>query len=372
MTTNDDLLAGAPTAQHAGAVVAFKTDSPSSQPGVMFFREVHGRRLTHVARKRVQVRDGSIEMLGDFEPMLERTQGGDWLLRHENRDVTYMSVGDGWANIDSASDDYHLAHTRCREIAEQVRAIDDDPAFTPITFWFLNPARQPQPSLHKVGTPSWEELAGNYGVAAVAGMERLFELEDTPEERMILWHGPTGTGKTHALRALARGWAPWCDVAYITDPETLVGGSPWYLFDVAKFEAGRSAAEAEKRSTLIVLEDSGELMADNARRESGQGLSRLLNLTDGLIGQGLNLMVLITTNEPLTSLHPAVVRPGRLLSQIDFGPLSVEQANDWLGRHNVDAAVDAPTTLAKLYAAESGRVPTRSTLGPRPAVLTAG
>jgi len=178
-------------------------------------------------------------------------------------------------------------------------------------------------------------------------------------------------GRDACLACARSRLAPWCDVAYVTDPEALVGGSPWYLFDVAKFAAGHSAADAEKRSTLIVLEDSGELMADNARRESGQGLSRLLNLTDGRIGQGLNLVVLTTTNEPLTSLHPAVVRPGRLLSQIDFGPLSVEQANDWLRRHNVDAAVDAPITLAELYAVEGGRVPTRSTLGPRPAVLAA-
>jgi len=61
-------------------------------------------------------------------------------------------------------------------------------------------------------------------------------------------------------------------------------------------------------------------------------------------------MVLITTNEPLSALHPAVTRPGRLLSEIEFGPLVAGRANDWLERHGCDLRLDQPTTLAELYA----------------------
>jgi ATP-dependent 26S proteasome regulatory subunit len=71
-------------------------------------------------------------------------------------------------------------------------------------------------------------------------------------------------------------------------------------------------------------------------------------------------MVLITTNEPITSLHPAVVRPGRCLSQIEFGLLSPEQANRWLTEHNVDAVADIPTPLSQLYAMKKRGVPPRS------------
>ena len=45
----------------------------------------------------------------------------------------------------------------------------------------------------------------------------------------------------------------------------------------------------ERAWRLLVLEDAGELMAASARAEVGQGLSRLLNLTDGLLGQGVPL-----------------------------------------------------------------------------------
>jgi ATP-dependent 26S proteasome regulatory subunit len=82
----------------------------------------------------------------------------------------------------------------------------------------------------------------------------------------------------------------------------------------------------------------------------------MLNLTDGMMGQGLNVMVLITTNEPLGTLHPAVIRPGRCLAEIEFGPLSAEQANEWLAAHDSDARVEVPTTLAELYAMASGRL----------------
>jgi hypothetical protein len=69
-------------------------------------------------------------------------------------------------------------------------------------------------------------------------------------------------------------------------------------------------AEGNPRRRLIVLEDAGQLLAADARVAIGQGLSRLLNLTDGLLGAGLGTSVLVTR------LHPAVVRPGRTWAQI--------------------------------------------------------
>src|SRR5205823_5714536 len=81
---------------------------------------------------------------------------------------------------------------------------------------------------------------------------------------------------------------------------------------------------------LLILEDTGELLGPDAKANVGQALSRLLNLVDGLIGQGLRLLVLVTTNEPLERIHPAVARPGRCLSRIEFDPLTKAEANEWL------------------------------------------
>ena len=87
-------------------------------------------------------------------------------------------------------------------------------------------------------------------------------------------------------------------------------------------------------------------------------LFRSLNLTDGLLAQGRDVLVGLTTNEPLNKLHPAVVRPGRCLAQIEVGPLGKEEAVTWLG--SKEGVGPSGATLAQLYALRAGRdiVPT--------------
>jgi hypothetical protein len=102
-----------------------------------------------------------------------------------------------------------------------------------------------------------------------------------------------------------------------------------------------------------VLEDCDELIASTAKERSGQGLARLLNLTDGLVGQGLDVLVCITTNEELWRLHPAVARPGRCLAQIHVGRLPYAEAVAWLGSSDGIGADGA--TLAELFALRGGQ-----------------
>ena len=111
-----------------------------------------------------------------------------------------------------------------------------------------------------------------------------------------------------------------------------------------------------------MLEDTGELLAADAKERTGQGLSRFLNVVDGLIGQGLRVLVLVTTNEELKRLHPAVARPGRCAANVDFRPLAAVEAAAWLSRHGIDEEVDRSTLLAALFA----RAEERET-GPSPA-----
>jgi hypothetical protein len=331
-------------------------------PVAFYFREIHGKLLRHIAREKISIKGWSIDMLGDFKSLLEASENFDgqrtsWLLRHGRDLITLVEVLDGWAEILTAGKEYAAVHDTCAAVVRQI-SDDEDSAIVPVTFWASDPDKYPKAMMRKLDTPSWEDLKGNYDTGVVEGVERLFALRDCPKERMILWHGAPGTGKTHALRALLREWQPWCDAAFITDPERFVGGSPTYIFDVANFGGGRTVREARQRSKLIILEDAGELMTTEARVTTGQGLSRLLNMTDGLLGQGLKVMILITTNEPLRAMHPAVIRPGRCLSEMEFGKLSAEQANRWLCKQGMSVHVDEPTPLAELYAIASGKIVT--------------
>ena len=168
---------------------------------------------------------------------------------------------------------------------------------------------------------------------------------------VLLWHGAPGTGKTHALQALARAWRGWCALHYVTDPDAFLTGTD-YLMSVAT----ALPDEGEPAWRLIVLEDAGELMGASARVDTGQGLSRVLNLTDGLLGQGQRCLLLVTTNEPVGRLHPALRRPGRCWAEVEFAPFSAGEAAAWLRRRGAVQRAPAGGTLAELYALAEDRV----------------
>ena len=87
------------------------------------------------------------------------------------------------------------------------------------------------------------------------------------------------------------------------DPRALFG-DPGYLMDVV---IGDDDDDPPWR--LLLLEDCDELIRGEAGQPAGQPLSRLLNLTDGMLGQGGQVLVAITTSQDVRQLHPAVVRP---------------------------------------------------------------
>lgn len=224
-------------------------------------------------------------------------------------------------------------------------------ATVPFTFWH-NTTHGPTSSRRMLQVPAWEGIRHNYATETARRLSLMAEMREPIGGKLFVWHGPAGTGKTYSLRALAWEWRNWVDFHYLIDPETFFGNAPGSLMQVALMDEDLSTSNkgaATTRWKLLVLEDAGELLSMDAKEHVGQALSRLLNLVDGLIGQGLHLMVLITTNDELGKLHPAVTRHGRCALEIGYGPLSVEESNSWLARSD-GHRVDNPSTLADLYA----------------------
>jgi Domain of unknown function (DUF5925)/ATPase family associated with various cellular activities (AAA) len=229
--------------------------------------------------------------------------------------------------------------------------VQDEARSVSVRFWSTS-SRGPRTFARTIAVPGWEEIDGNYPAAVRAGLERL--LASPPRAaggQLILWHGEPGTGKTHALRALGWEWREWCDLHYVTDPERFFGESA-YMLDVLLRDDEEDDADLE-RWRLLVLEDTGELLASDAKERTGQGLSRLLNVVDGLIGQGLRVLVLVTTNEDLRSLHPALARPGRCAACLEFAAFPGPEADAWL-RAQGAAPLGRAATLATLFAHRSG------------------
>ncbi len=240
-----------------------------------------------------------------------------------------------------------------------------------VAFWSYSD-REVQRVTRRIAIPTWHAVRANYNSRTRADLESLIHMRpDVASGKLILWHGPPGTGKTWALRALLREWRQWAGAHYVLDPEKFFGQSASYMMSVILDQDGEAADEDEekKKWRLIILEDAGELLGKDARLEVGQGLGRMLNVCDGLVGQGLRVLVLLTTNEDVGTMHPAVVRRGRCLANIRFDLCPRTRVANWAVSHGVAPGDERSTLLADLFAADQivtrGGAATRTGFQPR-------
>ena len=230
----------------------------------------------------------------------------------------------------------------------------EDEALVQCTVWMKNPMGGATSRYSTLDRVPFSDVASNYPAEIRPKLEAMCAMTEAPADgRLAVFHGPPGTGKTRFLFTLATEWSDWCDVHYVMDPDELFAHAD-YLTSILM------QAERSERWSILVMEDGDEFIDAGAKGKVGQGLSRLLNVADGFIGQAAKMMVLISTNVEHEAFQPAAVRAGRCFANHEFPAFTTTEAQEWL-EENVEMAVGDPeivldlpdegVTLADLYQA---------------------
>jgi hypothetical protein len=236
----------------------------------------------------------------------------------------------------------HMGTTRsiAQMIAMKVPDREEpDPDVVRIAIWQLAPNGIPNCSWKSIKVPLWGEVSRNYPGEVNGRIARYIKMYEPQDQgKIILWHGAPGTGKTSAIRMLMREWKGWCSFHYVSDPEKLFE-NPGYLLAVG-------ASDDAEHFRLVIAEDTDAFLKVDSMSNIGGSMGRLLNFSDGILGQGSNTIFLLTTNAQIETLNPAITRPGRCLGHDQFLPFTPAQVAEWL-----PAGLEAPDkemTLAEL------------------------
>ena len=147
-------------------------------------------------------------------------------------------------------------------------------------------------------------------------IKKFVETED--ESGLLILHGDKGTGKSTYIRHLISS-NPEKKFVYI--PANLVG-----ILSQPNF----STFLMTLQNHIIILEDCEEAIKDRKTNGTPAAVSLLLNLTDGLLSDGLGLKFICTFNDDVKNIDAALLRKGRLVSKYEFKALCVEKANELL------------------------------------------
>jgi hypothetical protein len=183
------------------------------------------------------------------------------------------------------------------------------------------------------------DLELNYGSEFVKVHNVIVEKLNKPNGKgIILLHGEPGTGKTSYLKHLT-GQIEDKDILFIPPSMAEMLSEPSiipFLMD--------------HKNSILIIEDSEKVIGD---RQSGNvssaGVSNILNLTDGILGDCLSIQIIATFNMQKENIDKALLRKGRLIAEHKFDKLNVEETNKLLKHIGKDTRVKEGMTLADIY-----------------------
>lgn len=161
-------------------------------------------------------------------------------------------------------------------------------------------------------------------------------LNDKNKTNLVILRGVPGTGKTTYIRYLSSKIrkniifiAPDM-VNHITDPSFI----PFLI---------------KNNDAVLIIEDAEPALGKRGISGRTGAVSNVLNLTDGLLSDCLNISIVATINTNEKDIDEALLRKGRLLKNYNFEKLSVEKSQVLLNKLKANVEVKEPMTLAEIY-----------------------
>lgn len=181
------------------------------------------------------------------------------------------------------------------------------------------------------------DLEANYNTGFIeVSAEIVKGLNDKNKTNLVILRGKPGTGKTTYIRYLTSKlkkniiFISPDMVNHITDPSFI----PFLI----------------KNSDAVLIIEDGE-PAIGKRDISGRtgAVSNILNLTDGLLSDCLNISIVVTLNTDNKDIDPALERKGRLLKHYTFEKLAIDKSKALLKKLGSTMEVKERMTLADIY-----------------------
>lgn len=102
-----------------------------------------------------------------------------------------------------------------------------------------------------------------------------------------------------------------------------------------------------KPETILVIADAEHIIM-NRKFSSSSSVSNLLNISDGLLADSLNVQVICTFNRALSSIDDALLRKGRLIAKYEFGKPGINKAQALSNHFGFDILINEPITITEI------------------------
>lgn len=117
-------------------------------------------------------------------------------------------------------------------------------------------------------------------------------------------------------------------------------------------------------NAILIIEDAENVVCDRMNEEN-IGVSNLLNISDGLLSDCLNLQLICTFNTDISRIDKALLRKGRIIAKYEFKPLAIHKAEYIAETFGHPVKFDHDMTLADVchYSEEDFSIPIPKSIG---------